>query len=274
MYTSAKEIDARLGIAPANLTDNYGLFIKEVSVGNFKSGAGKIKYIEALSAEDSMDNLVIDVSFDKEDISSNTIKIDRTYSGYYASYIQPYLNLINTEKRDELYEQFIKSISKDLSINDKIVYNDKSELFGIKPFQIVANTVSEAFVDKAGSKYLFKLGELIGPQIEMYQEKQRVLPIEADFNRLYNWVINVELPKGYKVTNLEDININNFYENNGEKTLDFHSYYEIKDNKLIVYANEFYNTTSVNLSNYESYRKVINSAADFNKIVLILEPVM
>ena len=272
MFTSAKEINARLGVPPSELTDNYGLFIKEVALGNFKSGAGKIKYIDALSAEDTVDNLIIDVSFDRDNILLNNIKIDHTFSGYYASYIQPYLSLINKDDLNEFYDSLVKRVSESITINDKVVTNDKPELFGVKPFNLVANTESEAFVDKVGRKYLFKLGELIGPQMEMYQDEERNLPIESDFNRSYERIINVELPKGYSVANLDDINIDNFYEKEGKKLLEFNSYYELKENKLTVYANEYYKINRIDIENYEDYRKVINSAADFNKIILVLEP--
>lgn len=272
MFTSAKEITARLGVPPSKLTDNYGLFIKEVTLGDFKSGVGKIKYIDALLAEDTVDNLLIDISFDENNLLLSNIKIDHTFSGYYASYIQPYLSLINKEDLNEFYDSLIKRIGEGITINNKVVTNDKSELFGVKPFNLVANIESEAFVDKAGRKYLFKLGELIGPQIEMYQDEERHLPIESDFNRSYERIINVEIPKGYSVVNLDDINIDNFYEKEGGKLLEFNSYYELKENKLTVYANEYYKINKIDIENYEDYRKVINSAADFNKIILVLEP--
>lgn len=273
MYTSAKEINSRLGIPPANLTNNYGLFIKEVQVGNFKSGVGKIKYINPLKAEQSIDNLAIDVIFDKSDLTVSNIAINRTFSGYFAAYIQPYLNLINENEIDGFYDQIIKGVNQSLMIEKKTAKNAKAELFGIKPFGLEAQTKSESLVDKAGNKYLFKLGEVIGPQIEMYQENERHLAIETDFNRSFERIIRIKIPKGYKIKNTDDINIENYLEKDGKKILEFHSYYELIDNNLIVYANEYYKEIRIDVPFYESYRTVINSAADFNKIVLIFEPI-
>ncbi|MEN8138392.1 MAG: DUF3857 domain-containing protein [Bacteroidota bacterium] len=272
-YTSIKELESRMGFPPIQFTDNYGLFIKEVAVGNYKSGVGQIKYITAPSAEDSEDNMTIDISFDTDKEMQSIIKLEREFKGYNAVFIQPFVNLIDKEAIDGLYDEIIKSISESITIKNKEVKNDKSELFGVKPFIIIADIESDAFVNKAGRKYLFKLGELIGPQMEMYQEDERVLPLEGEFNKTYNRVININIPEGYKISNIDDINIHHYYEKSKEERLfEFHSYYELKENILTVHANEYYRENKVEPKVFEDYRKVINGAADFNKIVLILEP--
>ena len=40
--------------------------MKEVKVGDFKSGVGEIKYIEPVDADASLDKMHIEVNFDKE----------------------------------------------------------------------------------------------------------------------------------------------------------------------------------------------------------------
>jgi hypothetical protein len=42
---------------------------------------------------------------------------------------------------------------------------------------------------------------------------------------------------------------------------------------LTVFADEYYKINKIDVDFFEDYRSVINGAADFNKIVLILEPV-
>ncbi len=271
-YISPVVVESRYGFPPFEFIDNYGLFIKEVILGDFKSGVGKIKYIKSSKAKDTYDNMLIDVKFDKDDLTKTYINLDKSISGYYAMYIQPYMNLIKEENKDEVLDGFIKSMSENIDITKKEVFNGAPEMFGVKPFRITSEITSEHFVEKAGRKYLFKVGELIGPQMELYQEKERVLPVESQFKRSYYRVINVVIPDGFKITNLNDINIDNFYEDNGEKLMVFKSSYIIEGNKLKITADEFYELNFMNVEIYEDYRKVINSAADFNKITLILEP--
>lgn len=272
-YLSPTEIESRFGFPPAYFTDNYGLFIKEVIIGDYKSGIGKIKYIKAVEAKDSFDKTIIDVTFDKGDLSKTIIKLDKSLNGYYAMYIQPFMNLIKDENRDELIENMAKSMSENITVIDKKLVNDDPELFGVKPLQFIVNVSSEAFVEKAGKKYLFKVGELIGPQMQLYQEKERILPVESEFNRSYYRTINITIPKGYRIVNLDDINIDNAYVDDGKEILSFKSFYELKDNILKITADEHYRVNILEAELYEEYRTVINSAADFNKITLILEPI-
>ena len=61
------------------------------------------------------------------------------------------------------------------------------------------------------------------------------------------------------------------YSEKGKELFSFKSYFAVKDNILTITADEHYRKNIVKVALYEEYRKVINSAADFNKIVLLLE---
>ena len=52
----------------------------------------------------------------------------------------------------------------------------------------------------------------------------------------------------------------------------FDSHYTLDCNLLTVTADEHYRESIVAPEIFEAYRTVINSAADFNKVTLILEP--
>lgn len=270
-YLSPSAPERRLGFPSPYLMDNYGLFIKEVAIGDYKSAVGKVKYIEPVKSENTKDIMLVDISFNKDDLTENTIHFDRSFSGYYAANIQPFMNQITGDKRDELVDSFIENISKEITIDKREIVNGESELFGVKPLQFIVDFTSEAFVEKAGRKYLFKLGDIIGPQVQMYQEKKRVLPLEEQFHRSYFRTINIEIPEGYKITNLEDINIDNSYKEDGKELFSFKSFYTLEGNILKITADEHYRENKVKVTLYEEYRTVINSAADFNKIVLLLE---
>lgn len=270
-FTSPETISYRLGYPAPKCTDNYGLFVKEVKVGEYLSGVGKVKYIKASLAKDNIDQMDLNVSFDKEDMTKNAIDITASYYGYNALQIQPYLKIINEKQRKEILEAFVKATDEDITILGQTVTNESMETFPEKPLVVNSKTESTSFVSNAGDKYLFQLGKLIGPQMEMYQEKERILPYESTNTRTYKRTIVVNIPEGYKFSNLEDINIHNSYEEEGKKLMEFHSHYKLEGNKLIVYADEFYDLVIIKPSIFEEYRKIINNAADFNKITLVLE---
>lgn len=270
-YLSPNANNTRYGFPSPYYTDNYGLFIKEVTVGNFKSALGKIKYIKPVKAKENYDKMIVDVSFDKQDLTSNSIHFERAFNGYYAMNIQPFTNLIVGEKRKELINSIFENISENIEISKSEMVNDKPELFGVEPITFISDFTTNDFVEKAGRKYLFKLGKLIGAQMQLYQEKERVLPLENEFQRSYFRTINIQIPDGFKITNLDDINLNNVYLLKGKEVFSFKSFFSIENNLLKITADEHYRKNIVPVDIYEEYRKVINSAADFNKIVLLLE---
>ncbi|WP_029038777.1 DUF3857 domain-containing protein [Salinimicrobium xinjiangense] len=271
-YLSPVERASRYGFPPAYLTDTYGLFIKKVSVGTLTSGLGKIDYIEPVKAEKTTDKMLINVEFSPGDLSAINVHLDRGLSGYYGMYIHPFMNLVQEKDKKELIDNFAFNLDEAAEITNKDLLNADPELFGLQPLQFVLDFKSAAFMEKAGNKYIFKIGELIGRQIELYQEKERKLPLENEFQRSYYRTIKIEIPEGYRISNLDDLNIHNTFSSNGEEVLSFHSFYEVKDNILNITADEHYRVNIVDVNRYEDYRTVINSAADFNKISLILEP--
>lgn len=271
-YLSPTDSDSRYGYPPAYLTDNYGLFIKKVKIGDYNSALGKIEYIEPVKADDTYDKMIIDVNFNNpEDFTQTEIRMDKAMFGYYAMYLHPFMDLIKTEDREEIVEGYAKNINENITLTSQSIENGSSSLFGSEPLKFIMKFTSDAFVNKAGRKYLFKVGELIGPQIEMYQEKARQLPVENEYQRSYYRTITVTLPEGFEITNLEDINIDNSFVKDGKELLSFKSYYSLEGNILTITADEHYRVNYIPLETYEDYRKVINSAADFNKITLVMQ---
>jgi len=122
-------------------------------------------------------------------------------------------------------------------------------------------------LDKAGKNYLFRIGKLIGPQVEMYQEKKRQSPVELEFPHQYKRKIEVEIPNGYEVKGLESLD----FSIKPDRSMGFTSTYSMRGNRLVVEVTEYYKEVRYPLEKFEDFRKVINAAADFNKIVLVLE---
>jgi hypothetical protein len=271
LYVAPTLFQSRLGYPPAGYTDNYGLFIKEIKVGSYTSGAGKIKYINPVPAEKSYDKMTIDVNFEKDNMAKPQVKLQKSMFGYYASYIQPYINLMSNEDKDDLKNSLAESIQEGLTINKSEIINGDPMLFGKKPLIFSFEFTSDKLVEKAGKRYLFKVGELIGRQTELYQEKERKLPLDSEFKREYFRTITVKIPEGYQIANLEDINLDESYAEDGKSLMAFKSSYELKDNTLTIIADEYYKENHLPVEKFKNYRRVINSAADFNKVVLVLE---
>ena len=272
-YLSPSKFGTRFGFPPPYFMNNFGLFVTGYDINGKRKAFSEVKFIEGIPASLSSDEMLIEVNFNTKDLTKNTIALERKLNGYYAMNLHPFMNLIQPNRINEVIDQyFVQNSDKNAKVLKREFINEDPSLFGVKPFVVKFNISSEYFVEKTGDKYLFKLGDLIGPQMEMQQEKKRILPLEAEFNRSYYRTIKIHIPEGYQISNLEDIIIKNSYATKDKELFIFDSYYTLEGDVLTVTADEHYRETFVAPEIFEAYRTVINSAADFNKVTLVLEP--
>ncbi|MCG8311091.1 MAG: DUF3857 domain-containing protein [Cytophagales bacterium] len=272
-YMAPTEVLYRVGYIPFNWSNNYGLFIKPLKNGALKTGVGEVKFIEPLSYDKNQDKLDIKIDFGKQFESLN-LDIKRTLTGYNATFIQPIFELIPEAETKLVVNELLNLSGRDVDLQYYNLINSSLDSFYLKPF-IIHGKVStkSSYFDKAGNRYLLKIGEVIGEQIEMYQEEERKLPVENEFNRKYERKIQFEIPEGYRVRNLEDLRMNIFYQQNGENSMGFISDYTVEGNTVMVSIREYYKELDYPIELFDQFRNIINAAADFNKKVLIFEKV-
>jgi len=269
-YMAPAEKYLRGKYIPDLLSNNYGLFIKEVTVGEMKTAIGKVKFIEALPYDASKDVMDINIDF-SENQSMPEVKIKKTSTGYSAQFFQPYLYLMDEEELSNIEQALGEGISEQMEIAEFAMENIGGNDFGTKPFVFELSSTEHAFVERAGNDLLFKIGELIGPQMEMYQEKDRQYDVEARHNRYYERTITFDVPEGYVLKNAEEMNFAHKFGKEGKENLFFESVIKQEGEKYIIHCVEYYADIIVPKEQFEEYKTVINAAADFNKKVLILE---
>jgi len=273
-----KEIDnyfsgdfvSRIGFPPFELLYNKGLFISEVTVNDYATAIGKVKYIKGINYKESIDQIDTEVSFN-EDLLSCTVLLTRINTGYKAKSYQPIIDFIDDNQKKELKDDFLKYLDKDCVLEDVSFENDNTDAFGVKPFIGKAKVISSTFTERAGDKILLKVGLLIGPQAQMYHEKPREQAVDSYYTRGYNRKIIINLPDNYEVKNLADLKFS-CKPDESKNTLGFESTYQVIGNQLIITVTEWYDTHYFAISDYPSYEKTMNTAADFNKVVLVLQP--
>lgn len=267
-FLSPYTFECRYPFIQPELTAQKGLFIKPVKIGDIRSAFSSIGEIPAMDYSYNIDNLDIEVRFD-DDLTSNKIHQKREFGGYNAVYFTPYYDMMSSDQRVGMIEEITKQIAPDANIIEWTAHpvpEAKSQNFVVD-----VNFGSSHFIEKAGSRLLFKVGELIGRQIEMYRDDQRTAEVENDFNRMYDRTIKIHLPEGYQVKNLNDLNLDITYRDKDDLPFLFRSNYKLSGNLLEVRVEEYYKQIYAPRSRYEDFRKVINAAADFNKITLVLE---
>lgn len=260
----------RLGIIPPGNLANLGLFIRPVTLGGVENGAGEVREIKAFPAKHTGNQMNIEVNF-TEGMEKADIKNTVEYSGYYATRYQPAYTYVEPDKIKDLNNDVVENIYKDAEAEEIKVENEGVDKLGVVPFKVSFRIQSPAFIEKAGKKVLFKVGDLIGPQAEMYQEGERQYPVENDFNRIYTRKMTINIPEGYVCKNPEVLALNVVPFKSKKNEAGFESNYKVNGNKIEVEISEYYNEIFLPKPDYEDYRKVINAAADFNKLVLVIE---
>lgn len=268
-YLTPTEIEYRIPFFPDNLGNNNGLFISQKMFGGVAMGISDVSFIELPSAEVTKDLMDITVDF-TEDIENPKITTNLTFGGYSAINFQPVKDFASAEQ----YQTFLKTVAKNYTLDAEYTSlkteNDGLDFVGKKPYVMKIAFDGKELIQNAGGNYLFSVGKLIGSQMELYQENKRVLPVEIDHPHSYVRTIKIKLPKGMKAKNLDKFTMD-FKTNIENKTeAGFVSSYTEKDGEITVTNHEFYNIVNYPLDKFTEYKNVINAAADFNKIVIIL----
>ncbi len=263
---------SRLGYIDPMYMNTYALFITAKVEKKSLLITQKIGFIEPLKADRTTSDIYVDVTFD-DAFENPNYHFQHKQTGYYANTYQCGYDFIKEEEKLKVWSELaIRFLDEEGVIKNLEIKNKGCEHFGVKPYIAEADFKSDKFLDFAGNKYLFKIGDLIGPQMELYQEEERVLPVQSDYNRKYHREINFNIPEGYKVANLEDIKIEKTHKNDeGTVDMTFQSLYEVKGNMVTVKIDEYYHTMDYTKEEFANYQKVINAAADFNKVVLIIQ---
>jgi Domain of Unknown Function with PDB structure (DUF3857) len=262
----------RYGMIDQFMEGNYALFIKKKKEGTETLPEGEIRLIPFSTIADNHDDLMIDMSFSPA-MDQVQGKVTRQMTGHQAAQLRPYYHFVKAEEeRKNLTNEVIKSTLKpDVTYTNVLIKNtnlNSDEAF--KPFVLSSDIVLKSVVERAGKKYLFKIGELIGPQVEMYNEGARQFAIDMGNAHSYKRVIKIRIPAGYKVSGLESLK-RSITDGKTESILGFVSDYKLEGSLLTVTIDEYYKQVLQPIDTYDSFQKIINAAADFNKVTLLLE---
>ncbi len=270
-YIDPSNAGYRLGEVNGKLTATDALFIVPVQVGDSETAMGEIKYIPATPYDHNYDNMLIDM---RVDVDNDQVRMmtERGLKGLSGGFFIHFYRMMDEEQQQNTLKQMTATQGSNPTFH-KLFVRDSSELAHLKDaeFLVHSDYSSTSFLERAGSKLLLNIGEAIGSQVEMYFEEDRHSKAENDFNRMYYREINLHVPVGFKIVNPEAGKLNVFEKKDGEKIFGFESNYTYSHQTYKIVIEEYYKHIFVDEDSFEGFKKVVNAAADFNKVVLILE---
>mgnify|MGYP003583245094 CR=1 FL=1 len=263
--------DFRYPYIPPVLAGTRGLFLKTTTIGTLKAAVGVFGDISMEPLESHANNMRVNIKFNPS-LDSLFIDSKQILTGYDAASYRPIYTYLPKEQQETTTKEIIQAIAKSDNITNINVENaELNDAFDNKPLIISGNIHTSEMIERAGNKILLKIGDAIGRQEEMYQEKPRQLPIELFYPHILDRELIVEIPDGYVVKNPNDANINIVFKDADKTTMSFVSTHKLDGNKLTINISETYANLKYPLAQFNDFKKIINAAADFNKVVLVLE---
>lgn len=274
LFLDYSDPSARNGVVNYMFTGNKGLFIDQMKLGENTVAVAEVKDIPYKPASYSLDSLWVDVKFGP-DLQQNMLYVRHALTGYSARRYQALHDVIPNEDDFVDYANLaVKYVDMEAKLDTFIYKNAGGQHLGKKPFVARGELSNADIIESAGSNYLFKVGKLIGRQTELYYEDTvRQFDIENDFAKVYYRTITFQSPEGYEVSGLDKLNTIESLEWDGKEVARFESNVTQEGNKYTVTLYEYYEGLTYPKEKFTEYAAVINAAADFNKIALLLEKI-
>lgn len=268
-YLFSTGLSYRIPMIPYEYAENNALFIKVKEFSGTKMPYGEVSQIKILDSSITHDVMNIVVDFTK-DFQNPIIDTVIQFGGYSNVNLQPIKDFVEAEQ----YQTILKDIAQNYTGSSEFLkletQYDGIDFLGKKPFTLKVAFEGKNLIKKAGDDYLFTIGETIGKQTELYQENSRKLPVEINYPHAYSRKITLLLPNNITIKNLEKLNLDYKTIINSKTEAQFTSEYVKKGTDIEINNIEYYNIVNYPLESFDSYKSVINAAADFNKQIIVL----
>ncbi len=273
-YLAPTAITYRVPFVPYVYMGNKGIFSKVTSVGTLVSAVPDIRAIATTPMEKNISGVDADIHFTKADMTPE-IKLTHSFNGQPAANMRAVFIYVSKDKEKELVQELTGLESKPGDIHEYSIENKPfSAYYTGAPLNMKVTLQAPQLMEKAGAKYLFSVGRIIGRQSEMYNDEERRLPLEIQFPHVLPRTIRITVPEGYRIVNPEAVRLHvTGSAGDDNASLAFHSDYKMSGNIMEININEIYSRLNYPISDYTLFRNVVNAAADFTKIVLVLEKI-
>ncbi|UII24179.1 DUF3857 domain-containing protein [Fulvivirga ligni] len=134
-------------------------------------------------------------------------------------------------------------------------------------FVYTCNVEAKGAVKKAGRNYLFDIGKFIDMQIKLTDEdRSRFYDIYMPYARSFEYTITFDIPEGYSVEGVEDLNVDVNNEAGG-----YYSKAEVKGNKLIIDTKKYYNHNFEKADQWGNMVAFLDEAYNFTQKKVLLK---
>ncbi|KAF2334264.1 DUF3857 domain-containing protein [Flavobacterium daemonense] len=232
----------------------------------------EFKKIENVSINDNITEETSNITID-DDMETILVNKKSAFMGYLASYYRYMVKYIPQEKindfvKNNTFNEVDVEVQKYAFENKEYKNNYDPE----KPFTINTDIkVKESWIENAGKNNLIAVGKVLGKQTSLHQETNRINPIVLSYPKKNINYINLNIPTGYSIKNVDNLVFNKEVKNYKNEVIgSFKSSAKIEGNIVKITTEEIYNFTYLEKEKYGEYRDLVNAVYDFNNASLLL----
>jgi len=275
IFFSPTAINYRLPFVPYPLAGQKGVFCKPTALGTVRSAVAVLRDIPLPPGDSNQHLTTATVTFaagtDGDPVPR--IELANSFRGLNAGGMREVFLFTPKDKEKEVVKEIVALAPRPEDIERYAVTGAAfSGYSNGTPLVLSATLSAPGLMEKAGPNYLFKVGDVIGRQVEMYNDEKRTLPIDMEYPHALVRELRVTPPAGYTISNPEAVRLRVLpFGEAANAAAGFVSDYTMEGTTMVIRIREFYNTVSLPLTDYQAFRRVINAAADWNKVVLVMK---
>ena len=268
-YLAPLDYSTRLGYLSADWIPNNGYFLKEKKYP-YPTTDWEIRPIEGTSAAMNRDSVIIRIKVD-EDMLDGELTIERHIRGYKAGKYQTYYYLYSDSRREEQHDELLNFFQDNSRFKMTEIQNVDPEDAFVKPLVIKGKLTElyRPFIEKAGNKTIFKLGNLFGEHVSVKDLEKKKTDFVFANPLTRSWTIEVTFPKGVNITNFDDLFQTDDYcsldEINSSLSLD------LQGNVLTAIARQEYLSHRYSIEDKEEVFNAFRYYDELTKLNLIIE---
>ncbi len=278
-YLAPTEFYFRHPEIPSDYVNSTGIFCKTNPEKGFAVGRenivgeAQLRRIEALPESHNTVSNHAQIHVDKD--FNATVDYTRKFWGYPALELRKSLaNANNDEKKKIVLGKSLLAEKPEMMGKYSVKNENLTDVYQNKPVTIDYVVNSAPLFEKAGDNYILKIGKVIGTQTNFYANEERVLPVDLPYAHMNKFSISFHLPEGYKVKDVENLqkSVEQYDKTEGNTIAYFKSDCKVAGDNLVVTITESYPQVHYSVSDFEIFKKIMNSAADFYGASVVLEP--
>jgi len=270
-FIMPNNVNKPMNLFNPSFRERNAVFFTEFGVNDFKAAKAYIDSIPGLPANKNFVTQNVDINL--EDTKNAIIKIEEKIGGYNAISYHDFLKDIDYEGREDLFTGLCKYRLDDAVFIEgdlDSIKLDKSVLEN--PVGVRYSFSSKSVVAENGNKIALNVGSFINDSKKIQEKPKNIGNPDVDYGHVKLKTISIGIPAGYKVSNLNNLNLNKTFTADGLKNaMIFEMSAKLLGNRLELTIKESFFKANFNKKEIDNFLEVYNAAYLLKDLQVIFE---